>query len=195
MTETSDADPGRPALAPPTLPDHPATYRAIDPAAVLAFRTPLQEHPPAADTKAAGILSAFGIMFALLARYGGLLTRRLEQPGVEMAVVLVLLVGFAVLSSGAIVQSFRTIFPRFPDSPPSLAYFGDIAKLSREEYIRRVTGLSHDEALEEILVYNYTVSAICVDKFYHLRRGVRLLRAAFACWLALIVLVNVRAFS
>ena len=41
----------------------------------------------------------------------------------------------------AVVQAFRTILPRFPKVPPSLAFFGDIARLSREEYVRRVEEL------------------------------------------------------
>ena len=72
-----------PELAPPTLPDQVATFRHLDPAAALAFRTPLQEHPPAADTKAAAILTAMGIMLTLLARYGTHLTAMLTGRGFE----------------------------------------------------------------------------------------------------------------
>jgi hypothetical protein len=59
------------AIAPPLLPDHPPMFRHLDPAAALAFRTPLQEHPPAADTKATATLTALGIMFPLLAKFEG----------------------------------------------------------------------------------------------------------------------------
>jgi hypothetical protein len=181
-------------LAPPTIPDLPSTFRYLDPAAILAFRTPLQEHPPAADTKAAGILSAFGIMFALLSSYErGIVARELETPGIYRVIVLLFLVGFALVSCGAIVQAIRTIFPRFPASTPSLAYFGDIARMTREEYIDRVMNLSHEQALEAILVYNHNVSAICIEKFGHLKRGVRLLRIAFLWWLALLFVINFRA--
>ena len=45
------------AIAPPLLPDHPPMFRHLDPAAALAFRTPLQEHPAAADTKATGAIA------------------------------------------------------------------------------------------------------------------------------------------
>jgi hypothetical protein len=151
-------------LAPPTLPDQVATFRDLDPAAALAFRTPLQEHPPAADTKAAAILTALGIMLTVLARHGARLTEILMGQGLEKFLLVVLLIGFAGLALASIPQAFRTISPRFPAAPPSLAFFGDIARLTREEYVARVGSISHEEALEQILIYNHTLATICVEK-------------------------------
>ena len=108
-----------------------ATFRHLDPAAALAFRTPLQEHPPAADTKAAAILTGLGIMFTMLAKYGTHLVEMLAGRGFEKFFLVVLLLTFAVTALLAIYRAFRTISPRFPDALPSLAFFGDIAKLSR----------------------------------------------------------------
>jgi len=179
-------------LAPPTLPDQVATFRHLDPAAALAFRTPLQEHPPAADTKAAAILTGLGIMFTLLAKYGTHLLEMLESRGFEKFLLVALLLAFSVTSLWAILQAFRTISPRFPAALPSLAFFGDIAKLSREEYMSRVGSISHEEALDQILIYNHTVATICVEKFRHLGQGVKLFRVAFVCWLLLIVLINLK---
>ena len=181
-----------PIAASPTLPDQVATFRHLDPAAALAFRTPLQEHAPAADTKAAAILTALGIMLTLLARYGGHLTEIVTAPGLEKYPLIVLLAGFAGAGLAAIAQAFRTISPRFPKAPPSLAFFGDIASLSREAYVERVASISHEEALEQVLIYNHTLATICVDKFLLLGLGVRWFRRAFGCWLALMVLVNLR---
>lgn len=179
-----------PILAPPTLPDQPATFRYLDPAAALAFRTPLQEHAPAADTKAAALLTAFGLMFALLARFGGALGRILSSPGGERWILLALLILFAGLALGAIVQAFRTLSPRFPPGPESLAFFGDIARLERDDYVARVAALTHEHALEHMLRYNHTLATICVDKFRHLRRGLSLFRWAFFAWAVLLVLLN-----
>ncbi len=181
-----------PMLAPPTLPDHPPTVRHLDPASALAFRTPLQEHAPAADTKAGAILSALGLMFALLARYGEKLSETLASDNYERWLITFLLSAFSGLAVAAIVQSFRTISPRFPKAPPSLAFFGDIARLSREEYIQRVERMSHEEALEQILRYNHTLSTICVAKFAVLRKAIRLFRWAFACWFVLMILINTK---
>ena len=44
--------------------------RHLDPAAALAYRTPVQEHLLSADGKAAGMLTLLGIMFTVLARCG-----------------------------------------------------------------------------------------------------------------------------
>lgn len=192
------------AVGPPLLPDHMPLYRHLDPAAALAFRTPLQEHAPAADTKAAAILTALGIMLPLLARYGQQLSTLLWGiPGVRpsvwwalgMTVSWILLLGFVALSIAALIQAFHTFSPRLPDVPPSLAFFGDIAKLSREEYLEAVCSLSHDDALKNMLSYNHNLSNICVDKFAHLGRAIALFRGAFACWLVLIFLIGFRELT
>jgi Family of unknown function (DUF5706) len=183
--------------ATPVGPDELSVLSGLEPAAALAFRTPLQEHAPAADTKAAAILTALGIMFPLLARFGDRLSPMLRvAPGMRaltwsslgLAVAWTLLVGFVGLSLGAIVQAFRTFSPRFPKAPPSLAFFGDIAKLSRDEYLDKVCTLSDDEALTHIIVYNHNLSRICVEKFAQLRRALKLFQGAFVCWLLLILL-------
>ena len=179
-------------LGAPTLPDQVATFRHLDPAAALAFRTPLQEHAPAADTKAAAILTAQGIMFTLLAKYGTHFQGMLAGRGFEKFLLIALLSAFAILSLWSIFQAFLTISPRFPAAPPSLAFFGDIARLSREDYVSRVSSMSHEEALEQILIYNHTLALICVEKFRHLGKGVKLFRVAFGCWLVLIVLINLK---
>ena len=188
--ETRDAGP---ALAPPILPDHPPTFRYLDPAAALAFRTPLQEHPPAADTKATATLTALGIMFPLLAKFEGTLSHLLAGHDAVAGAMFALLTGFAVLSVGVVMQACRTLSPRFPQASPSLAFFRDIAGLGREEYMAQVQALTHELALYHILIYNYHLSIICVEKFRQLRRAIRLFQGAFACWLVLMVLLFVNA--
>ena len=86
-------------------------------------------------------------------------------------------------------QSFRTISPRFPKTPPSLAFFGDIARLSRDEYVRRMRELSPETALEQILIYNHTSSLILVSKFRQLALGLRFFRLSASCWVVLVVVV------
>jgi hypothetical protein len=197
-------EPPAPGLAagPPVLPDHMPLFRHLDPAAALAFRTPLQEHAPAADTKAAAILTALGIMLPLLARYGPKLAPVLwgdphggaaTFPAMAvMTLTWLLLIGFVGLALGALVQAFYTFSPRLPNVPPSLAFFGDIAKLSREEYAARVGSMSHDEALEQIVRYNHNLASICVDKFASLRKAVKLFKGAFVCWLSLMLILASR---
>ena len=181
------------AIAPPLLPDHPPMFRHLDPAAALAFRTPLQEHPAAADTKATATLTALGIMFPLLAKFEGGLSNLLARHDAVAVATLALLIGFAVMSVGVVVQAFRTFYPRFPKASPSLAFFRDIAALGREEYMGKVQSLTHEEALSHITTYNYNLSIICVEKFHQLRWAFRLVQGGFACWLVLMVLLFVNA--
>ena len=58
-------------LGEPIFPDRLPAPRLLDPATALAFRTPLHEHVLSADGKAAGILTLLGMMFTVLARFGG----------------------------------------------------------------------------------------------------------------------------
>jgi hypothetical protein len=175
------------------LPDALPTPRHLDPAAALAFRTPLHEHVLSADGKAAGIITLLGMMFTVLARFGPQVAAIVQAPGPLRYVAAVLVAGFALLSLSAVVQAFRTISPRFPPAPPSLAFFGDIARLTREQYVQRVESLTAPQALEQMLSYNHTGSLICVEKQRQLRRGLRCFEAAAACWAALAGVLLVKA--
>lgn len=187
-------------LPPPILPDQLPLFRHLDPAAALAFRTPLQEHPPAADTKAAALITGLGIMFPILARTSNHLATWLGQIGqpsltgawLGSVVLWGLGSGFVILSLATLVQAFRTLWPRFPTLPPSLAFFGNIAALDRDTYIASVVALSHEAALEQMLIYNHNLSIICVEKFRQLQRGITCFKGSFACWLVLIVILAVR---
>jgi hypothetical protein len=166
----------------------------LDPAAALAFRTPLHEHVLSADGKAAGVITLLGMMFTVVARFGSQVSELVQGPGWFRYPASALVLGFALLSLCAVVQSFRTISPRFPKAPPSLAFFGDIAALSREEYVRRVEGLAAEEALGHMLSYNHTGSLICLEKVRQLRRGLRCFELAAGCWAALVVILVARTF-
>ena len=178
------------AIFPDRLPAPPH----LDPAVALAFRTPLHEHVLSADGKAAGVITLLGMMFTVLARFAAQLSD-LARPGPARYFFIALVLGFAVLSLAAVLQSFRTISPRFPTAPPSLAFFGDIAKLSREEYVARVEALTADEALQHMLRYNHTASSIVVEKLRQLRRGLVFFQWAASCWMLLVAVLVVRTYS
>jgi hypothetical protein len=176
------------------FPDRLPVVRHLDPAAALAFRTPLQEHVLSADGKAAGMLTLLGMMFTVLARLGSPLADLLGTGGLRQIGCAVLLGAFAILAFGTVVQAFRTISPRFPKVPPSLAFFGDIARLDRDEYVRQMEALSPDEALQQMLRYNHTSSVICLSKFRELRRAFKLFEYSFFLWLALVIILAWKVF-
>jgi hypothetical protein len=176
----------------PVFPDRLPMPAQLDPAAALAFRTPLHEHVLSADGKAAGVITLLGMMFTVVAKFGSQVSDLVQSAGWTRYPVSALVLGFAALSLCAVIQSFRTISPRFPKAPPSLAFFGDIAALTREEYVRRVEALPADEALQHMLAYNHTGSMICLKKLRQLRRGLRCFEAAAACWAVLVVILVAR---
>jgi hypothetical protein len=174
------------------LPDRSPLPGHLEATAILAFRTPLQEHAPAADTKASALITAVGLMFTLVAKLSGDFVHILNAQGLERWAVLVLTLAFGVLALASVVFAFRTITPRFLDTTPSLAFFRDIASLPRDEYLQRFATMSDDEAIAHILNYNYSLSCICTMKFRELRKAIRLFRYAFACWLVVMLLLNTR---
>ncbi|HEX8913520.1 MAG TPA: Pycsar system effector family protein [Humisphaera sp.] len=176
-----------------TLPDRPPVPRHLDPAAAIAWRTPIQEHVMSADGKAGGVLTLLGLMFTVLARLGSTVSDVLASDSPLRWLVLGFLVAFAATAVTTVVQMFRTISPQFPPAEPSLAFFGDIARLTPDEYVRRVTALSADEALKHVLSYNHTAALILVIKFRQLNLGLRAFRVAAAIWLPLAVYLVARA--
>ena len=191
------APPSNSADLPPAsvLPDRLPMPAQLDPAAALAFRTPLHEHVLSADGKAAGVITLLGMMFTVVAKFGSQVADLVQAPGPTRYAASALVLGFAALSLCAVVQSFRTISPRFPKAPPSLAFFGDIARLSREDYVRQVEALTPDAALQQMLNYNHTTSLICTEKTRQLRRGLRFFEGAAACWAVLMSVIAYRVLN
>lgn len=162
-------------------------------APLLAGKTPVGSETLAADGKAAGVLTMVGIMFTVLARFGPELRDVLHMTGSVRPVAGALLIGFATMALCAVVQAFRTIAPRFCKTKPSLAFFGEIAQLSREEYTARVSSMTMNEAVDHMLSYNHAAARICVEKFRQLRRALRSFEIAACCWLMLSSILVLRS--
>jgi hypothetical protein len=185
-----------PLVAPPVETDGSAPGAALqstsqaDAAGMLAGRASIGVETASADGKAAIVLSLLGIMFAVLARFGEELSSILRKgvgtgTGVIRLACAALLLGFAGSALCAVVQSFRTIIPRFRRDKPSLAFFAEIASMEREEYFKRVESMSMDDAAHQILLYNHTAATICAEKYKQLDRTLRVFEAAAVCWLIL----------
>src|SRR3954453_20719594 len=86
------------------LPESLPVPRHLDPAAALAFRTPLHEHVLSADGKAASVITLLGLMFTVLARFAGALSEMVQgPPGAARYLSSSLVLGFAALSLGAVI--------------------------------------------------------------------------------------------
>lgn len=193
MAEASQ-DRGGPTAA--AVPGDPRIDVSLEAPAALAYRTPLQDHQYSADNKAMAVLTLVGLVFTILGRHAGQVSEvvRSDSPWQRVA-ALALLGGLTVFSLATLVQAFRTIAPRFPKSRPCLAFFADMARLGRDEYIRQVEALSATAAVEQMLIYNHTVAGICADKHRHLRYAFHLFQAAGACWVLLMALLGWRMLS
>ena len=174
-------------------PRRPSEASPHEAAATLACRTPVGAETAGADGKAAGVLSLLGLMFAVLSRFGPEVGAALRAGGTLRLACGALLLGFSVSALCAMVQAFRTISPRFCKAEPSLAFFGEVARLSRDEYFERVEAMDMRQAVAQIVSYNHTAATICGEKFRQLRRALRCFEAAAACWLVLAVVLAARS--
>ena len=178
---------------PPSTQPPPAPGHNLEAAATLAARSSVGGETAGADGKAAGVLTLLSIMYMVLGRFGPELKGVLHQGGPARVICGLLLLGFATMALCAVVQAFRTIVPRFCKAKPSLAFFGEIARLSREEYFERVESMTMRDALDHILSYNHTAATICVEKYKQLRRSLRSFEIAAACWLMLCEVLVLRS--
>jgi hypothetical protein len=166
------------------------------PCATLVYLTPIAEFIHSADGKAGTILTVLGLMFTLLARFGSWLDRMFHAGSRAELITTVALVGVFVLGSlAAVIQAFRTISPRFPKSSSSLAFFGDIARLSPDQYVSRAAALGVRQALAERLKYNHAGARIILLKTRQLRWMFRWFELAALCWMALAILLAWKAYS
>jgi len=86
-----------PPSNPPIEPDRVPVPSHLDPAAALAFRTPLHEHVLSADGKAAGVITLLGMMFTVVARFGSQLSDLVQAGGAARYLVSALVLGFALM--------------------------------------------------------------------------------------------------
>src|SRR5437660_12670330 len=101
----------RPESIDALLPDRLPMVRSLDPAAALAYRTPLMEHTLSADSKAAGVLTLLGMMFTVLARLGTTVSDLMISRGLLGYISIAMVAAFAACGLGTVVQAFRTIAP------------------------------------------------------------------------------------
>ena len=178
----------RPAdVAPPPPPVDPvaAEIAAHEAAATLACKTAIASETAGADGKAASVLTLIGLMFTVLARFGPELGAALRGGGLVRVACSLLLLGFAGAALAAVFQAFRTISPRFRKEKPSLAFFAEVARLDRDEYVTRVEAMTMRNAVGQILAYNHAAASICAEKFQQLGRCTRCFEVAAGCWVVL----------
>lgn len=152
----------------------------------LAYFTPVREYPPLGDRKAAATLAASGLMITVMLFFVGTIIDLFQHPRpLVTAAVGVLVVAIAGLLIAAAGNAFHALFLPVPPPPPGLAFYPQIAARDREEYRQAVKGLTHAEALDHMLNYNYSLATQSTIKFGLIVRAVTCLEITFILWLAL----------
>jgi Family of unknown function (DUF5706) len=158
----------------------------------LAYFTPVREYPPLGDRKAAVLLGANGLMVSVLLFFSRPIGRIVEGPRPwEARLVVTVLTPLVVLLLLGAWYAFRALTRPIPAMPPSLAYFPDIAALTREEYRRRILALDHRRAVRDMLHYNYSLAVLSVRRFRLVERSLFCSRATFELWILLLLMIAV----
>ncbi len=156
-------------------------------AARLAYHTPVREMPPLADRKASAILAANGLLISILLLFYQVLGSGLSGKSIWLLMtantVAVLMTTLLFLGTGI---AFTALMLSIPPMPPSLALFSDIAGYSLEDYRQKMREMTHRQALEGMLHYNYSLSVLSARKFMLVERAMTCLRWAFLLWLSLL---------
>jgi hypothetical protein len=110
-----------------------------------------------------------------------------EAHGVEL-VALLAWIAAALCLCFAIGYALTAAFPRSlgrgtaPAADPNLYFSAHITQLSSEEYARRFCAQSNHDVKERVLHQIHVKSRVLEAKMRSVRRGLRLLVAALACW-------------
>jgi len=168
--------------------------RAADPKpgyARLILNTPVRAYPAVGDGKATALLSAYGLIISVLLSFSGPLgamTRGADPFKAGLATVI--LAPLTVLLFLGMWHSIRALFLPVPPMPANLMYYQHVAATSREEYVDAMRGLRFQEGLRQLMYHNYALSTLCTAKFRLVETGVACLRASFALWLLLLLIVT-----
>lgn len=174
-------------------PPHPHAPTSFHGAARLAYFSPINQQPGAADRKAAFLLATTGlILTTLLSFFGPILDILNGQRGHAAAapILLALLIGLAALLLAASCLSylaFVLIGPPPPDG--TLCVIDQIAALSAEEYARRMRALDHAAAMEAVLHVNYGAAVQGAEKFRLVNRALACMRLALPMWMLILLLI------
>lgn len=136
-----------------------------------------------ADTKAQIILAINAILTATASGQATGLTAATPLQFAAFACGVATL----VLMIASVYFSLRTVVPRQvpPRAQPArnLFFYGDIAALGEDDYIRQFAALSMPEVRTQVLAQVHSKAAVVGAKFRSVRQAVSLLFAAVTVWL------------
>lgn len=156
--------------------------------------TPVREYPPLADRKAVAVLATNGLMLSVLLFFSeaihGVVVGGEDRFGIGRYVVILAVVPFAIALLIGSWAAFRALTMPMPAMPTSMAFFGDIVRLDREEYRSRVKGISYREALTDILHYNYSLAILSLAKFRRINRAIICSKTMVPLWVSILLVLT-----
>lgn len=147
-----------------------------------------------ADSKAAPILALQVTLAAASVAQTGQL-KSLLDPREAGAALFVVGIALAAVYLGASVVSLalaiQVFVPKTPLAGRSVAYFEDITRMSRAEFIALADSMSEAEIIDDLLAQVHAVSGIASQKFARVRLALYATAVALGAWLPGMVLARI----
>lgn len=130
---------------------------------------------PRVDAKNSVVLAInTGMLSLLVANISNTL---IHSCVVYFSIIPVLLIGVSMY------HLYKGAFPKLKGNSDSLIYFRSIGSLSESEYAKRITDISQDEYVKDLLGQISRNSEILKEKYNHLEQAFKFMAFALVPWL------------
>lgn len=145
----------------------------------------VQSFHPRVDSKVTAL-------FAITAGQIAVAIANLKPDDLETWWIAIPLEFFAVVAIYIYVQLYRCSFPELAGGEGSLVYFGEIAKLSSEQFTTKFGALSENELKADLICQIWRNSEIVAMKYRRLKRATVAAMLALIPWTAFLVATSVQ---
>ena len=161
-------------------------------AARLAYFAPVQQYPPLADRKGSFLLTASGLLITTLFLFSSSLARIMHNQNTVVSMGILLLLGLlAILLLICAWNAWMSFTAPNPPMPASAANFRDIARESLDDYSQRLRGMTHPQAIRDMLNYNYSLAMQGATKFRYVQRAMGCFKVALVLWMVVLMLITI----
>lgn len=151
------------------------------------------------NAKASIIIAWNGIVIGtILLKFNSIVSLFLKPEWAYYAVnvLLILMATSSVISIALIFQVINPFLSSGSEdiSPKSLMFFGDVAKMSLNEYTKKEFDLSYEEALSDTIEQAYILATGLNDKMKNMQRSIMAINLGLLALLLLVLLKGVIAY-
>ena len=108
-----------------------------------------------------------------------ILQRFLDLPSFSLYLIFCV---YAVMVGMSVYFAFKVIYPDIKEKIPSLFFFGTVAEMELNSFMKKMKELNQESIEEELINQTYINSKIASTKFTNLKHSVKYLFLSLAFW-------------